>query len=133
MSRIEENKRTVLTFLEAFYNKDLDLYFSMMSEDLEYKVMGNSVLSGQYTKSQLMDIAREFTIIFPDGLKMRPVGITAEGDRVSLEAVGEGRTTSGKDYNNVYHIAFVVRDGKVHEFREYVCTKLLDQVFAPAP
>jgi ketosteroid isomerase-like protein len=54
--------------------------------------------------------------------------MTAEGDRVAVEAESRGLHVSGKLYNNLYHFLLVVREGKVHEFKEYLDTKLAHEV-----
>jgi hypothetical protein len=51
---------------------------------------------------------------------MTPKGITAEGDRVAVEAESYGETASGKIYNNLYHFLFEVRGGKIQAVREYL-------------
>ena len=63
---------------------------------------------------------------------MTPKGLTAEGDRVAVEAESYGEMATGKIYNNLYHFLLEVRDGKIHAVREYLDTMhakevLLDQ------
>ena len=48
--------------------------------------------------------------------------MTAEGERVALEAESHGTHKSGKKYNNHYHFLFRIRDGKIAEIREYADT-----------
>jgi ketosteroid isomerase-like protein len=42
-----------------------------------------------------------------------------QDDRVALEAEGTVVWNNGKVYNNLYHLAFVIRDGKLDKFTEY--------------
>ena len=46
-------------------------------------------------------------------------GITAEGDRVAYEAVGE-MVFPDRVYRNIYHNLVVIRDGLIVEGREYM-------------
>lgn len=47
-------------------------------------------------------------------------GMTAEADRVAMEAVSLlHNKTTGRTYNNFYHHLFRIRDGKVVLFKEY--------------
>jgi hypothetical protein len=48
--------------------------------------------------------------------------MTAEGDRVAIEAESFGRHVSGKTYNNKYHFVLRARGGKILEWREYMDT-----------
>jgi ketosteroid isomerase-like protein len=56
-------------------------------------------------------------------------GMTAEGDRVAVEAESRFHTVNGALYNNRYHFLFVVRDGKIVQFNEYLDTALLLEHF----
>jgi uncharacterized protein len=49
--------------------------------------------------------------------------ITAEADRIALEAESDADLVNGKHYHNYYHFLFVIRDGRVTEAREYLDTK----------
>ena len=60
--------------------------------------------------------------IFPEGLIFTLYGMTAEDDRVALEAESHGVHKSGKQYNNHYHFLFRIRDGKIAEIKEYADT-----------
>ena len=60
-------------------------------------------------------------------------GMTAEGDRVAVEAECLGAHVSGKTYAQRYHFLFVIRDGKIHEMREYFDTMHANDVLCSAP
>ncbi|MFC3172762.1 nuclear transport factor 2 family protein [Novosphingobium bradum] len=49
------------------------------------------------------------------------LGITAEGDRVAIEAKSAGiaNPVTGRAYGNFYHFLFKVRDGQLVLFKEY--------------
>ena len=132
MSDIEANKKLACDFMKAFSDGDLELWASMMADDATYEVMGNSVMSGLRTKAEIVATSSDLFKVFPQSIKLTVLALTAEGDRVAMEARGNATTVSGKPYNNTYHLLFVIRDGKVKEGREYLCTKLVDQVLAPA-
>ena len=61
---------------------------------------------------------------FPEGLGFTVKAMTAEGDRVAIEAESFGRHVSGRTYNNQYHFLMVIRDGKVRELKEYFDTRM---------
>ena len=55
--------------------------------------------------------------------------MTAEGDRVAVEAETYGEHVSGKTYNNFFHFLLVIRDGKIQEWKEYMDTKHASYTF----
>jgi ketosteroid isomerase-like protein len=48
--------------------------------------------------------------------------MTAEGDRVAVEAKSFATMEDGRVYANSYHFLLTVRDGKVTTVREYMDT-----------
>ena len=68
------------------------------------------------------------------GLKIDILGVTAQDERVAVEAVSNGRLRDGQVYNNHYHFMFELRDGKIAAIREYNDTHhtrtIWDPVFA---
>ena len=56
-----------------------------------------------------------------------PLTISADGDRVVVEARGQGRTKRGESYNNNYCYVIEMKDGKMRELREYLDTALGDE------
>ena len=77
---------------------------------------------GFQTREQCRDTFDSIFDIFPQGLIFTLYEMTAEGERVALEAESHGLHTSGKTYNNHYHFLFRIRDGKIAEIREYADT-----------
>ena len=62
---------------------------------------------------------------------MTPKLLTAEGDRVSVEAESYAEFTNGRIYRNIYHFMMVIRDGKFSAVREYLDTEHVTATFAP--
>ncbi len=58
-----------------------------------------------------------------------PLAFTAEGERVAVETESYSEMNNGKVYNNLYHFVFVVRDGKIHEVKEFLDTEHTRAVF----
>ncbi len=93
---------------------------------------GSLPFSGTHTLEEVGPLMEGILGAFPEGLKFTIHGITAEGDRVALEVESFGRHVSGKTYNNQYHFLMVIRDGHVHEFKEYLDTMHANEVLVPA-
>jgi ketosteroid isomerase-like protein len=45
--------------------------------------------------------------------------VTAEEDRVAVEAEGRAELEDGRLYENTYHFLFYLRDGRIREAREH--------------
>lgn len=61
--------------------------------------------------------------------KLTILNTVAEGNTVSVEAVGDMTLRDGRKYCNTYHHLIHFRDGKIIEFREYLDTHYLREVF----
>ncbi|MDB6061969.1 MAG: hypothetical protein JWM78_2072 [Verrucomicrobiaceae bacterium] len=55
--------------------------------------------------------------------------MTADEDRVAVEAKSHGELKNGKLYENAYHFLFKLRDGKLFSAREYSCSHLAQECF----
>ena len=60
--------------------------------------------------------------LLPHGIEISIGAITAEDDRVAVEAESKARLVNGALYHNRYHFLFVVRDGRIHAVKEYLDT-----------
>jgi ketosteroid isomerase-like protein len=119
---IEENKAIVLRFFDKLAAKDIDAVLGLLSDSFTFWVAGKPesfALAGSTDKSQYAQMLRNFFPVFPKGFRLTPTGVTAEGDRVAVEAEWYGQTVTGKVYHNLYHLLFEVRDGKIQTGREY--------------
>jgi ketosteroid isomerase-like protein len=90
--------------------------------------MGNTLISGRYTKAQINDAAGAIYQVFPQGIRFVIKAMTAEDDRVAVEAESEGMHVSGRLYGNQYHFLFRLRDGKVVELKEYMDTERVTDI-----
>ncbi|MEM9621657.1 MAG: hypothetical protein AAF993_08415, partial [Pseudomonadota bacterium] len=86
-------------------------------------------ISGTYSKSAFRELVEGVVGGTRAGVQLTPTGITAEGDRVAVEAVSSGETLDGKTYNNEYHFLFVCRNGKLTAVREYMDPMHVREVF----
>lgn len=119
---IEENKKIVLGFFENFSSGKAEAALAAMADTATWWVAGNFPLSGTKTKKEFTELLKGIGTVMPEGLKLTPKGITAEGDRVAVEAESYGKHANGKIYNNQYHFLIEVRNGKIQAVREYLDT-----------
>lgn len=131
MSDVEGNKQRAGEFLRLMSAGEAGALGDMLSDNLEYWVAGSMPMSGTHTKATLTGMMGGITGLFPDGLKVRPDAMVAEGNKVAVEASGGGKTASGKTYANRYHFLFEFDgSGKVTKLREYMDTGHAAEIFA---
>jgi ketosteroid isomerase-like protein len=121
----EGNKQVVRSFFEHFSAGNVEAALALMADTATWWVAGNPqhfALAGTKTKAQFAELVRGIGAAMPKGLRVTPTGLTAEGDRVAVEAESYGETATGKVYNNRYHFLIEVRDGKIQAVREYLDT-----------
>ena len=118
----EENKRIVLGFFENFSAGKAEAALGAMADNATWWVAGNFPLSGTKTKKEFTELLKGMGAAMPEGLKLTAKGITAEGDRVAVEAESYGKHANGKVYQNQYHFLIEVRNGKIQAVREYLDT-----------
>lgn len=130
----EANKQIVRDLYGAIGSGDLDGFLNLLAEDVEWYFIGSHRFAGTLRgKQQIVDdliaiLGNELE--GPISLEIRQ--LIAEGDKVVAEMQGTSRGKNGKDYNNTYNIILTVRDGLVHEMREYLDTELVTEVFGKA-
>ena len=123
MSEAEDNKQRVRDFFQAMNANDADALVAAYADDGQVRTMGNTLISGTYGKEQIHGFASGVLETFPQGLSFEMLSMTAEDDRVSVEAVSRGDHVSGAHYSNEYHFLFRFRDGKLVELKEYMDTE----------
>ena len=128
---IDTNKTLVTQFWQAFSDGRYADAVAMLSEDATWWVAGTTALSGTYTKAEFAALLGNVTGMAPKGLRVTPKVLTAEGDRVAVEAESYGEINNGRVYKNLYHFQMVVRDGKFCAVREYLDTEHVTATFAP--
>ena len=128
MSQLEENKEFVRRFLDAMNRGDVQAIVDAYAADGYVWTMGNTLASGQYDKQQISEFAGGIYEAFPKGIRFEVLNMTAEDDRVAVEATSEGEHVSGAPYRNRYHFLFTLRDGKLASLKEYMDTELLTEV-----
>ncbi|MGJ8686636.1 MAG: nuclear transport factor 2 family protein [Spongiibacteraceae bacterium] len=126
--KTEQNRATALRFMELLSKGDIDGFIAIYHADASLWTSGSTLISGTYNRDQIQASASAVFDVFPQGLKFIVHGVTAERDRVALEAESEGRHISGAVYRNLYHFLFEFKDGQVLRLKEYMDTELVTEV-----
>ena len=103
---IEENKARVRAFFDALNRGDVNAVVDAYSEDGSCWTSGTTLISGTMSKEQIRAGSGAIFEAFPNGLVFTIHAMTAEGERVAVEAESKGDHVSGQVYNNLYHFLF---------------------------
>ena len=128
---IESNKALVTRFWQTFSDGKYDDALGLLNDDATWWVAGTTALSRTYSKPEFAKLLEQIVPMAPKGLRVTPKLLTAEGDRVSVEAESYAEFTNGRTYRNIYHFMMVIRDGKFSAVREYLDTEHVTATFAP--
>jgi ketosteroid isomerase-like protein len=100
----------------------------LLDDDIEWWVNGDLPASGTYHGREavtgLFGLLRDNV---PAGLEINITAATAEEDRVAIEMNSLGKFTGDREYRNIYHMLFWVRDGSIVKAHEYFDTKYTAQ------
>jgi hypothetical protein len=127
-----DNKEIARQFFAALNRADSAAITTLYADDAVLWTAGTLPFSGRFTKAQAIQGMDAILSLFPEGLAFTIKAMTAEGERVAIEAESHGRHVSGKTYHNQYHFLMIIRDGKVAEFREYMDTMHANDVLVGA-
>jgi len=128
MTEVERNKQFVRDFFAALSRGDARAMHDAYAEDGYCQTMGSTLISGKYNRTQVAQIGGQILGAFPNGIRFEIHHLTAEDDRVAVEAESFGEHISGRQYNNKYHFFVRLRDGKIVEFKEYMDTELVTEI-----
>ncbi len=124
----ERNKQLVRDFFAIMNRGDVPAIVAAYASDGYLQTMGRTLISGIFTRVQIEAAAGQIYDVFPHGLTFTIDALTAEGERVAVEAHSQGEHVSGAIYSNEYHFLFVFRDGKLAMLREYMDTERVTDI-----
>lgn len=133
------NRDIALRFLAHCFRGEMESALQMLAEDATWWVPGNAEKIKVCGWRDLPRIRRLLDNVrrgWPEGMEVRFEGVTAEGERVAVEAESRARMADGRDYQNRYHYLLIVRSGRVAQVREYMDTQYVyevQQASAPLP
>lgn len=128
MDQLERNKQFARDFFAAISRGDTKYVVDAYAEDGSVQTMGNTLISGVFNKAQISAAAGAIFDAFPQGIEFTLKHLTAEEDRVAVEAESHGVHVSGRVYHNYYHFFMQLRDGKLVSLKEYMDTELITDI-----
>jgi ketosteroid isomerase-like protein len=123
---LERSKRAALRFLETTITGDLDALEDLLADDCRIFAAGDFANSGWKDKTDFMAHMRRVGggrgPMFEGDVRFDVGYVTAEDDRVSVEAEIHAPLAAGGTYNNQFHLFFRTRDDQLVEVKEYMDT-----------
>ena len=128
MSNAQSNKAMVTGFFSALNAGDTQTIVDTYAEEGYVQTMGNTLISGIFSRDDIAKSASSIFEVFPKGLTFTVLDMVAEGDKVAVEATSEGEHVSGQTYSNEYHFLFEFHNGKLLKLKEYMDTEQVTDV-----
>ena len=126
MSDIEKNKRLVVGYFAALGTRDMEALYKVIAEDAEIWVPEGTRFSGTYVPATYVKNLDENVgpLVKKGGRQeMDIISVTAEEDRVTVEAESFIDLENGRLYNNKYHLMFRIAGGRIVSLKEYLNTR----------
>jgi uncharacterized protein len=124
MSVERRNRAAALAVMQAISKGDAEALFSLYAPNARFWQVGHRLsTAGWHDMESTGRVAAKVFSRLSAPPELKILSVTAEEDRVAVEAEGRGRLVDGRPYENQYH--FLLRfdaDGKVIEFKEYLDT-----------
>jgi len=131
----ESNKQLASRLFACFSTNDVDGALDLLADDAVWWIAGKpgeQPASGAHDKAWIARLLGRMTAQLDGPMPMTVLGMIAEGDKVAVEVQGHGKLRDGRRYENEYHFAITVRDGKISTVREYLDTQhVVATWFAP--
>ena len=124
----DSNKIIVTHFFDALNRGDVAFIVDAYAADGCVQTMGNTLISGVFSREQVAASAGEIFEVFPNGLTFTILNMVGEGDKVAVEATSVGEHISGQTYSNEYHFLFEFQSGKLIRLKEYMDTERVTDV-----
>jgi ketosteroid isomerase-like protein len=86
--------------------------------------------AGTKSKEEMGKLLEGVVTVYKEGaLRITPIEMIAEGDRVAVEAEGYAELSNGRVYSPQSAFVFEIADGKIRSVREYLDTQHAHDIF----
>jgi uncharacterized protein len=122
----QESKALAMSWLEAGFGGDFDRWLGMLHDDLRYWFCGRWV-----DKAGFLKVVEGMQQFMKGNYTYEIGAITAEDDRVVIEAETNYDLQNGGHYHNIYVSIMKFRDGKLHRYFSHNDTLAACRTFEP--
>jgi hypothetical protein len=125
----KQNKELLTRVFARTAQGDMRAMSEAMADDFRWVFPGSWSWSGTWEpKSVVVDeLLRPLMTQLGGTYRLTADFVLADGDRVVVQAVGDGTTTAGQAYRQTYCFVFRVADGRLTEVIEHCDTALVEQ------
>lgn len=123
---VEANKQLVRELFARFSVNDIAGALELLADDVSWWIAGKpgaQPACGEHDKVWMAGLFGRMVSQFDGPTQMTVRGLIAEGDKVAVEVVGDGKLRDGRCYQNEYHLLLTIRDGEIAAVREYLDTQ----------
>jgi ketosteroid isomerase-like protein len=106
-------------------------YLDLFSDDMTWWIAGD-VVGGQMDRAQYAAMIENIPAVLSAPFVFTVTGWTCQGDRVAVEASGKTVLKDGRSYENLLHLLYIVRGGKIVAGKEYLDTARSAAAFMPS-
>ncbi len=124
----EANRKLAVTYFEYITSNRLNEALELLAEDATQWIQGSPRVM---TKADIKNLLTWELGTFEGIPAFKINGTTAEGNRVAIECELDAPMTSGKRYQNKYHVLCEVENGKLKRIMEYTDTGPARAAFSP--
>jgi ketosteroid isomerase-like protein len=126
-----DNKQVVREFLKALGSGDAAKMKPLLADDAVAICTGTSIMAGSRSKEVILSTLGMLHQVTKAGIEFKILHLTEEAGRVAAEVEGTSTIVTGVPYNNQYHFLFFFRNGQIYRIKEYLDSKLTDEIFRP--
>ena len=121
--QLEANKRIVRDYFDAGNRGDFDSQLAYFDDD-NFKLIcrARPPLGYSIDKPRLAQMMKDVDNVLKGPLQVTIDLLTAEDDRVAVQAHSRGERVQGGLYENNYHFLFTIRNNKIIQIEEYLCS-----------
>lgn len=130
---VEGNKDIAGELVRALSRPEPRSLNSLLHEDAVWTVMADPdsfPVKGPMSRKTFVEHMRQFHRLAPNGIEIAITGMTAEDNRVAVEAMSHAVLSNGRILNQVYHFLFEIEGDLVVNAREYIDTAHGSAVFS---
>ncbi|WP_257166013.1 nuclear transport factor 2 family protein [Bradyrhizobium sp. SRS-191] len=130
----QSNKQIVQYVFDELANSNPQPLLAQLADDFRFVIMGTGSWSRSYDGKATV-LAELFAPLRArlGRITTIPIRLTAEDDRVVVEARGRNTTNDGAAYNNTYCNVLRLQNGRIVEWIEYCDTLLIEIALGPPP
>ena len=116
----DANRAAALAMLEAIAASDVAAMGALAAPNATWWTLGHGPREKAASfEAMLPGLPATLARVFDGPIQFTIQGVTAEGDRVAIEADSLAKLNAGGTYANRYHWLFIFEGGKIATIREY--------------